>query len=98
MHCAWLLYILNVNICEIGVGLDSRKEPCILSSKAHKWYNINYTCKYKLIQSDLTKYRSCLTNVLETFESWTEDVDQEHSVDVILLDFQKAKEVVASFK
>ena len=41
-------------------------------------------------QHGFTKGRSCLTNVLETFESWTEDVDQGHIVDVILLDFQKA--------
>ena len=31
-----------------------------------------------------------LTNLLETFESWTEDVDKGYSVDVIFLDFQKA--------
>ena len=28
--------------------------------------------------------------MLETFDSGTEDVDKRHSVDVILLDFQKA--------
>ena len=27
-------------------------------------------------QHGFTKGRSCLTNLLETFESWTEDVDQ----------------------
>ena len=37
-----------------------------------------------------TNGRSCLTNLLETFESWTEDVDKGYSVDVIFLDFQKA--------
>ena len=41
-------------------------------------------------QHGFTKGRSCLTNLLETIESCTEDVDQEDSVDVILLDFQKA--------
>ena len=41
-------------------------------------------------QHGFTKGRSCLTNLLETIESWTEDVDQGHSVDVILVDFQKA--------
>ena len=52
-------------------------------------------------QHGFTKGRSCLTNLLETFESWTEDVDQGHSVGVIYLDFLKAfdkgpkKEVVA---
>ena len=40
-------------------------------------------------QHCFTKGHSCLTHLLETFESWTEDVDQGHSVDVILLDFQK---------
>ena len=51
-----------------------------------------------LLESDLcttaqhgfTNGRSCLTNLLETFESWTEDVDKGYSVDVIFLDFQKA--------
>ena len=45
-------------------------------------------------QHGFTTGRSCLTNVLETIESWTEDVDQEDSVDVILLDFQKAFDTV----
>ena len=35
-----------------------------------------------------TKGCSCLTHLLETFESWTEDLDQGNSVDVIFLDFQ----------
>ena len=48
--------------------------------------NLNTPAQTKLF----TKGRSCLTNLLETFESWTEDVDQGHSVDVILFDFQKA--------
>ena len=47
-------------------------------------------------QHGFTKGRSCLTNLLETIESWTEDVDQGDGVDVILLDFQSPeKEVVA---
>ena len=41
-------------------------------------------------QHGFTKGRSCLTNLLEIIESWTEDVDQGDSVDVIFLDFQKA--------
>ena len=41
-------------------------------------------------QHGFTNGTSCLTNLLETFESWTEDVDKGYSVDVIFLDFQKA--------
>ena len=41
-------------------------------------------------QHGFTKGRSYLTHFLDTFESWTEDLDEGHSVDVILLDFQKA--------
>ena len=40
-------------------------------------------------QHGFTKGRSYLTNLLKTFKSWTEDVDQEHSVDVIFLDLKK---------
>ena len=38
-------------------------------------------------QHGFTKGHSCLTHFLETFESWTEDMDQGDSVHVILLDF-----------
>ena len=41
-------------------------------------------------QHGFTKGLSCLTNLLQPFQSWTEDVDQGDIVDVILLDFQKA--------
>ena len=44
-----------------------------------------------------TKSFSCLTNLLETFESWT-DVDQGHSADVNVLDFQKAFDKVPKKK
>ena len=40
-------------------------------------------------QHGFTKGRSYLTNLLETFESWTEGVDQGRSVDVTFLDFHK---------
>ena len=36
-----------------------------------------------LEQSDFTGSLSCLTNMLIIFKSWTEDVDQGHSVDVM---------------
>ena len=41
-------------------------------------------------QHGFTNGRSCLTNLLETFESWIEVVDKGYSVDVIFLDFQEA--------
>ena len=34
----------------------------------------NYLCTTQ--QHGFTNGRSCLTNLLETFESWTEDVDK----------------------
>ena len=34
--------------------------------------------------------KSCLTNLLETFEDWTSAVDQGYGVDVIYLDYSKA--------
>jgi hypothetical protein len=38
--------------------------------------------------------RSCLTNLLETLEEWTEAVDNGYPVDVIFLDYQKAFDTV----
>ena len=34
--------------------------------------------------------RSCLTNLLETFESWTRYLDEGYGVDVVYLDYRKA--------
>jgi len=33
------------------------------------------------------KGRSCLTILLETFESWTHALDEGHGIDVIYLDY-----------
>jgi hypothetical protein len=38
--------------------------------------------------------RSCLTNLLETLEEWTEAVDEGYPVDVVFLDYQKAFDTV----
>ena len=38
--------------------------------------------------------RSCLTNLLEAFEDWTDAYDQGEQVDCIFLDFQKAFDTV----
>jgi hypothetical protein len=34
--------------------------------------------------------RSCLTNLLETFESWTKALDEGYGLDIIYLDYRKA--------
>ena len=38
--------------------------------------------------------RSCITQLIEAIELWTEEVDMRNSVDVIYLDFQKAFDTV----
>ena len=40
------------------------------------------------------KGRSCLTNLLETFESWTYELDEGYGIDVIYLDYRKAFDTV----
>jgi len=40
------------------------------------------------------KGRSCLTNLLETFESWTHALDEGYRIDVIYLDYRKAFDTV----
>jgi len=38
--------------------------------------------------------RSCLTNLLETLESWTRILDNGFGIDVIYLDYRKAFDTV----
>jgi len=38
--------------------------------------------------------RSCLTNLIEVFENWTESLDEGYGVDVIYLDYRKAFDTV----
>jgi Reverse transcriptase (RNA-dependent DNA polymerase) len=54
---------------------------------------VNHLNKFNLIKSSqhgFTKGRSCLTNLLEFFETVTKELDQGNSVDLIYLDFAKA--------
>ena len=41
-----------------------------------------------------TRGRSCLTNLLETFEAWTRILDEGYGLDVIFLDYRKAFDTV----
>jgi len=41
-------------------------------------------------QHGFTSGRSCLTNLLETFESWTKALDEGYGLDVVYLDYRKA--------
>ena len=50
------------------------------------------TWKYLHGQYQVNKMR---LHLLETFESWTEDVDKWYGVDVTFLDFQKALDNVS---
>ena len=45
-------------------------------------------------QHGFTRNRSCLTNLLETLEEWTEALDEGCEVDAIFLDYQKAFDTV----
>jgi hypothetical protein len=45
-------------------------------------------------QHGFTSKRSCLTNLLETLEDWTEALDSGHGLDVLYLDYQKAFDTV----
>ena len=42
------------------------------------------------LQHGFTKGRSCLTNLLESFEAWTRLLEEGYGVDIIYLDYRKA--------
>ena len=53
----------------------------------------NHLNKYKLIkgsQQGFTKVSSCLTNLLEFYETVSDWVDEGKAVDIVYLDFKKA--------
>ena len=45
-------------------------------------------------QHGFTRKRSCLTNLLESFEEWTAAIEEGYGVDVVYLDFKKAFDTV----
>ena len=49
-------------------------------------------------QHGFTRGRSCLTNLLETFEAWTRIVEEGYGIGVIFLDFRKAFDSVSHVK
>ena len=54
---------------------------------------LNFLVEYDILnhqQHGFMCSKSCLTNLLETFEDWTKAVDQGYGVDVIYLDYTKA--------
>lgn len=46
------------------------------------------------VQHGFCQGRSCLTNLLETFEAWTLALDQGYGIDVVYLDYRKAFDTV----
>ena len=46
-------------------------------------------------QHEFMKKKSCITNVAEIFESWTDARDNGLGMDVIYLDYQKSFDTVA---
>ena len=60
----------------------------IIKEKLVKFWETNYIfCKE---QHRFRRGRSCLTNLLETLENWTEALDQGYGLDVVYLDYMKA--------
>jgi hypothetical protein len=58
---------------------------------------VEYLEKNELLsahQHGFTRKRSCLTNLLETFEEWTQALDAGYGVDVVYLDYRKAFDTV----
>jgi len=51
-------------------------------------------CSLSNNQNSFTRGRSCLTNLLETFEAWTRILDEGYGLDVIFLDYCNAFDTV----
>jgi len=56
--------------------------------------HLESTSMLSKVQHGFSQGRSCLTNLLETFEAWTLAVDQGYGIDVVYLDYRKAFDTV----
>ena len=67
--------------------------PCKIMESLIKTSMTSFLDENKIItdrQHGFMKQRSCLTNLLECFESWTQALDEGFEVDVIYLNYRKA--------
>ena len=64
----------------------------ILRDEVLNYVNLNNL--FTVEQHGFMKKRSFLTNFLETFEEWTEALDEGYEVDAVYLDYRKAFDTV----
>ena len=67
--------------------------PCKIMESIIKESLVKHLEANKLLceeQHGFRRVRSCLTNLLETLESWTQALDDGYGLDVIFLDYRKA--------
>jgi len=71
--------------------------PCKIMESIIKGAMTKFADENKLVcnqQHGFVRGRSCLTNLLESFESWTKSLDEGYGLDIIHLDYCKAFDTV----
>jgi len=71
--------------------------PCKIMECIIKDDSISFLEAFKKLNSyqhGFTRKRSCLTNLLELLEAWTQALDEGYGVDVVFLDYRKAFDTV----
>ena len=71
--------------------------PCKVMESLIRDTILNHVTKYDLLschQHGFTSGRSCLTNLLDTLEDITKNLDEDKDVDIIYLDYSKAFDTV----
>ncbi|MFZ2537549.1 MAG: reverse transcriptase family protein, partial [Oscillospiraceae bacterium] len=66
---------------------------CKIMEKLLKNKIVDFVESLNLFSNDqhgFCKGRSCLTNLLESFEEWTAALDEGYGIDIVFLDYQKA--------
>ena len=74
---------------------------CKVMERIIKDHLVDHIEKAKVMSScqhGFTVGRSCLTNLLETFECWTTALDEGYGIDVLYLDYRKAFDTVSHEK
>ena len=87
------------------ISLARKNRPVSLTSQVCKVMEtfirdkiVDHLTENKLLseaQHGFRRGRSCLTNLLESLEGWTEIIDEGNCIDVAYLDFRKAFDLVS---
>ena len=80
--------------CSLGIQAYKSHISYLQNSRKAIVDHMEKNTVFNKSQHGFMKTRSCMTQILETLEEWTDLLDQNFSINVIYLDLQKAFDTI----